>query len=142
MHSVESGGEGRCAGLTLPGWVRWLAALAWMGLIYFFSAQSRFAILDRAWRPDLLAIAAHFIEYAVLAVLLWLALRGTVSLARFATPVAFVLAVLYAISDEWHQSFVPGRYPDLRDVLVDALGALVALWLIRKLSLAHLRQRG
>jgi VanZ family protein len=113
-----------------------------MGLIYFFSAQSSFAILDHAWRPDLLAIAAHFIEYAVLAVLLWLALRGIGSLARYAAPVAFVLAVLYAISDEWHQSFVPGRYPDALDVLVDALGALVALWLVSKLSLAHLRQRG
>jgi VanZ family protein len=43
---------------------------------------------------------------------------------------AWVLAVLYAMTDEFHQSFVPGRYPSLIDVLVfDNLGALLSLWL-------------
>jgi VanZ family protein len=37
-----------------------------------------------------------------------------------------VLAVLYAISDEVHQSFVPTREGTLRDVIIDAIGALLA----------------
>ena len=117
----------------LRPWRWWGLALAWMGLIYYFSSQSSFAILDHVWQPSLLSIAAHFTEYAVLAVLLWMALRNTTSVARLATPIAFVLAVLYAISDEWHQAFVPGRHPAVEDVLVDAVGALTALLLARTL---------
>ena len=41
------------------------------------------------------------------------------------------VAALYAVTDEFHQSFVPGRYPDVRDVLVDTAGALVAVLLLR-----------
>ncbi|MCX7707278.1 MAG: VanZ family protein, partial [Anaerolineae bacterium] len=40
---------------------------------------------------------------------------------------AFVLALLYAFSDEFHQSFVPGRHPDPLDILTDAAGAGAAL---------------
>lgn len=44
---------------------------------------------------------------------------------------AWCFAVLYAVTDEFHQSFVPGRFPSIWDVLIfDNLGALVALWLL------------
>ena len=44
--------------------------------------------------------------------------------------IAWFLAVLYALTDEYHQSFVPGRHPALFDVFFfDDLGALIALWL-------------
>ena len=44
---------------------------------------------------------------------------------------AWLLAVLYAATDEFHQSFVPGRNPWMWDVVVfDNLGALIALWLM------------
>jgi VanZ family protein len=43
---------------------------------------------------------------------------------------AWLLAVLYAVTDEFHQSFVPGRHPSPWDVLLfDNFGALIALWL-------------
>jgi VanZ family protein len=102
-----------------------------MGLIYFFSDQSGFALLDYVWQPGLLSISAHFAEYAVLAGLLWSALRNSPSLAGRAVPLSFAVAVLYAISDEFHQSFVPGRHSDPRDVVVDAAGVLAALLLAR-----------
>jgi VanZ family protein len=45
---------------------------------------------------------------------------------------AGVIALLYAFSDEWHQSFVPGREGALRDVGIDALGVIgVSLWFAR-----------
>ncbi|MCC7032400.1 MAG: VanZ family protein [Acidobacteria bacterium] len=40
---------------------------------------------------------------------------------------AWGIAVLYGVSDEWHQSFVPGRMADVRDVIADALGAALGL---------------
>lgn len=115
-------------------WLWWGLALAWMGIIFFFSAQTNFDFVPTQWQIDPVSWAVHFAEYAVLAALLWQALRYTPRLDRRAAALAFVLAALYAISDEWHQSFVPGRYPDIRDVLVDVAGALVALLLLGRKS--------
>lgn len=109
----------------------WGLVVAWMGLIFLFSAQSNFDFVSERWQIDPVSWAVHFAEYAVLALLLWLALRATPALARYATPLAVAVAALYAVTDEFHQSFVPGRYPDVRDVLVDTAGALVAVLLLR-----------
>ncbi len=40
------------------------------------------------------------------------------------------LVIVYALSDELHQAFVPGRHPDFRDILTDAAGAALALFLV------------
>jgi VanZ family protein len=105
-----------------------------MGLIFYFSAQTNFDFVPERWQVDPVSWAVHFGEYAVLALLLWQALRATPRLSRRAASLAFALTVLYAISDEWHQFYVPGRYSDVRDVMVDALGALVALLLAQRLQ--------
>lgn len=43
--------------------------------------------------------------------------------------IAWFLATLYSATDEFHQSFVPGRHPAVSDVMVDSFGAAAALWL-------------
>jgi VanZ family protein len=58
-------------------------------------------------------------EYAILAVL--------VARAVGSTPVAFALAVAYAATDEWHQTFVRGRHGSPVDVGIDAVGVLIGL---------------
>lgn len=68
----------------------------------------------------------HVIGYALLALSYWRAL----GLQPNKHWVAWLLAVLYAITDEYHQSFVPGRHPAAFDVFVyDNIGAFTALWL-------------
>lgn len=69
--------------------------------------------------------SGHSIGYALLAVVLLRALvRGRLSGVRWsACLAAIVLATIYGASDEFHQSFVPGRSPDRYDVLADSLGA-------------------
>ncbi len=48
---------------------------------------------------------------------------------------AWLLAVLYAMTDEFHQSFVFGRHPSVWDVLIfDNLGALISLWAINRIK--------
>ena len=99
---------------------------------------------------DIVNVAAHFTEYLVFGILLLLALRqtdatridrngsvpaigakGEFSVARRRTnpwlllAVAVVLASLYAVTDEFHQSFVPGRMCDPADWLTDTLGAML-----------------
>jgi VanZ family protein len=82
---------------------------------------------------------AHMTEYAVLALLLWRALRArTVSPDWSAKTAAIVLGicVAYATTDEVHQSFVKTRSASPTDVLIDTLGALLALgaiaWFLRR----------
>lgn len=79
--------------------------------------------------------AAHVIEYAVLALLLYRAIRRTLARSpeiwcRQCAAWAFGIAVLYAASDEWHQSFVPSRGGTIHDVIIDGAGAALglALW--------------
>jgi hypothetical protein len=80
--------------------------------------------------------AAHVTEYAVLAVLLWRAVRRRPALA---TPVLwrwrdavvpFGLSVMYAALDEWHQAFVPSRSASSGDVMIDAAGAAIGFGLL------------
>lgn len=69
----------------------------------------------------------HMIGYAGLALSYWRAL----GFRREKWWLAWGFALLYAVSDEFHQSFVPGRHPSVVDVLVfDNLGALVSLWIL------------
>ncbi len=81
---------------------------------------------------------AHVTEYAVLALLIWRALRRppepTVSSWRWSEAgLALALAALYAASDEFHQAFVPSRQASVWDVLLDTAGAafgLFCLWAV------------
>lgn len=75
---------------------------------------------------------AHVTEYAILATLLWRALRlGTAlqwKMSIFAMSILFTCA-LFAASDEFHQSFVASRTASASDVLIDICGAIVAVLL-------------
>ena len=113
---------------------RWAAVVAWMAAIFFLSSRSRLPLLPLGWAEALQDVAGHFVAYAVLAGLLAWALSG--SGAGCTLWWSFALALFYALSDEFHQSFVPGRHPDVFDILTDAAGAACML-----LSLRYLRRR-
>jgi VanZ family protein len=103
---------------------RWAAVVAWMVVIFVLSAQSSLPDLTPGL-PGLEEIGGHLAAYGLLAGLLWWALRGTG--VRYPATVALVLAVLYGASDEFHQSFVPGRTMTVSDLLVDLIGASLVL---------------
>jgi VanZ family protein len=107
-------------------------AAGWMALIFFLSSQSRLPSPPDPLADLIFKKGAHFTVYALLAVLFLRALPP----GRRVWAVAWALAVLYAASDEWHQSFVPGRHPQPTDVLIDAAGATAGLllfwWQLRR----------
>jgi VanZ family protein len=108
----------------------WLPVVAWMGLIFGLSAQSSLLHLKSGWVSLVLSSAAHVLLFGVLAVL-WARALGR---RPHAWLLAFALAALYALSDEFHQAFVPGRTPDPLDLLCDGLGAVAGLWLWAQLQ--------
>lgn len=104
----------------------WLPPLLLMGLIFALSAQSSLdsglGMIDLIGRKLI-----HFGSYALLCFLWWRALRSVTN-DRTAVVLAFVLASGYAITDEFHQSFVEGRHGTPVDWAIDSAGAaLVAL---------------
>ena len=116
-------------------WLWWLLPLGWMALIWTLSAQPELLVVVSSRLRDMLAWVAHFSEFAVLAVFLWLATRKTIAIDEQAVlGVAFFGTALFAVVDELHQVFVPGRTPDVRDLLVDLAGILLALAVIRWLA--------
>lgn len=69
----------------------------------------------------------HLTEYAILAALLFRALRRNPSDFRRAAALAFLISTIYAAIDEFHQSFVPSRTGSAVDMAIDAAGALIGL---------------
>ncbi len=126
----------------------WLPWILWMALIFFLSDRPKqeslqmsgwfliffewlgytYAELEAMQVVLLIRKLAHFTIYLILA--LW-----TVRLQRYYLPGkkfpwwAILWCLLYAISDEVHQAFVPGRGPQPIDVGIDLLGALFGAWL-------------
>jgi VanZ family protein len=108
----------------------WLPALFLMALIFVLSSQSGLRVSEDASIDGPLRTLAHFVVYASLAAALALAIGGTTRASARSAGIAFVLAVLYGLSDEVHQAFVPDRTGALDDLAVDALGALVGVSLV------------
>ena len=148
----------------------WLPVLAWMTLIFTGSSDAKsyehsslFVELLLHWLFPHMAQAqveeihllirkcAHLTEYAVLALLLWRAIRQTdgKNLRPLVAPersggvwnwrearLALLIVMFYAAADEFHQSFVPSRTSLVSDVLIDTSGGaagLLALWILGRL---------
>lgn len=102
---------------------RWLPTLLWAGLIFTFSSIPTLPATGPNYFDFIIKKSAHVFVYAVL---FFLSVRA----ARPTKPqdylLIFIGCTLYAISDEIHQSFVPGRTPHPRDVGFDILGMILA----------------
>lgn len=125
-----------------------LAVVFWMAIIFKLSAQPGeqsnllssnvtgvIVSLTQRFRPDvnleslnhLIRKCAHFLAYLVLGVIGLFAMRRIGLTGKRGVGFALLLCIAYAITDELHQSFVPGRTPKLTDVLIDSSGALLGI---------------
>ncbi|HHY28165.1 MAG TPA: VanZ family protein [Desulfitobacterium dehalogenans] len=134
--------------------VSWVAVFLWMGIIFYLSAQVAaqsdelsqgiaqrlFSAVAKAFpglnmdsiqSNFLVRKSAHFLTYLVLSVLTMNALGRSGIKGGRQIAVAVGICVLYAISDEVHQLFVPGRSGQIKDVLLDSGGAIVGAALYR-----------
>lgn len=104
--------------------------VGWAITIFLLSSMPKLARVSLFPHVDKLA---HAVFYGVLT---WTAHRAFfhqhrfVTLRRWSLSLAIVFAIVYGLSDEFHQSFVPGREPSLLDLGADLAGALAAAWII------------
>ena len=122
---------------------KWFLVFLWAGLIFFLSHQTGLKSgLPERW-DFFLAKSAHFLEYAILTFLLIRAFQEHQLTRKKILILAIILAMGYAFSDEYHQSFILGRNTSLIDVLIDSSGILFVAcpalfskrcraWLVRK----------
>ncbi len=101
----------------------WAPVVVWAAVIFAFSAVPDLGTGLGTWDLVLRKIA-HAGEFAVLGALLLRALRDE--------RAAFAAGVAYAISDEVHQLFVPGRAGSPLDVAIDSVGVAVGVLLWRR----------
>lgn len=103
---------------------RWGPACLMMLAIFAFSSRPSTALPNFGWADRLVKKGGHMLGYGLLGLGYWHGFNWQPR--RLAQ--AWGLAILYAASDEFHQSYVPGRHPSAFDVLVfDNAGAALAL---------------
>jgi VanZ family protein len=116
--------------------LRWLPAVAMMAAIFAFSSIPSGEMPNFNWADLRVKKGGHMLGYALLAVAFWRGLeRDDImpegdSSRRTPWILAWLLTLLYAASDEFHQFFVPGRNASPVDVGIDALGAAIGLGIL------------
>lgn len=131
--------------------------------MFYFSTQTWGSAATQSWLDQLLTLyfppiregitasdlgqlnfivrkLAHFTEYAVLTTLgYWGWVNGIGRSPQQSLQLALIISILFAISDEFHQRFVPGRTSLITDVLIDCLGASLAALALRQWVVAAVR---
>lgn len=137
--------------------IPWLLVILWTALIFYLSHQPatksnglskgateiivetvekvapKIDINKRSFN-HIIRKNAHFLAYLILGILVANGLRSKGVIGYKAIGFALLICVLYAISDEIHQLFVPGRGGQIRDVIIDSAGAIVGILVYRGLG--------
>ncbi|MHB1007379.1 MAG: VanZ family protein [Chloroflexota bacterium] len=116
----------------------WLPVTLWALLIFYMSSRPATSIPQYGY---LVQKGAHVGEYAVLAVLLLRAWLGHGFSLRVGAILAWLGAILFASSDEFHQIFTLGRNGTPVDVGIDAIGAALGIGVVAGFCL-HRRRPG
>lgn len=104
----------------------WLPVVLYAGIIFYISSIPGSGLPKNLLLPGYFL---HILEYLPFGFLICRAIKNTkssISLRKVLISSA-LLAVLYGVSDEFHQSFIPGRCVSLLDLLCDGIGAIIGI---------------
>ncbi|HUT43619.1 MAG TPA: VanZ family protein [Desulfobacterales bacterium] len=117
---------------------RYLALVVlWMGLIFYLSSIPSLGFGFEGIQEQVYRKSAHVIIYGILTLLIWFSLPGFDKHLFKKIVLCGFLAIIFAVSDEIHQGFVPGRIGNAKGVLADFVGIAVV---ITYLSIRRLRR--
>jgi VanZ family protein len=88
--------------------------ICWCALIFYFSSLPSLRISEENITDLVFRKIAHITEFFVLYLLAFNVMRNK--------KYALIFSLIYAVSDEYHQTFVQGREGCVRDVLIDSIG--------------------
>jgi VanZ family protein len=101
----------------------WLPVILWSGIIFFWSSIPYLKIPILGFWNFVFRKSAHTTEFAILAFLYFRAFNKNGLPKKFFWPV--FCSITFAVSDEIHEHFVPGRFCNIRDVLIDTVGIIL-----------------
>jgi len=119
----------------------WLPPVLWMIFIFFLSSRQRIVVSEEQSINFLVFKTLHLIEYMTLFVLFFRAYYLQYKSKGFKNAVilATISTLLYAMSDELHQTFVPTRQGHLQDVFIDLIGITIGI-MYTKISFPKLKR--
>ena len=109
----------------------WLPVVFWCSLLFYFSSISNLKASQNPVFDEVFRTIAHFLLYILGYCLFFRALNFQKTKKNFLLPL--FLTCLYALSDEFHQTFVPTRTFQLMDLAVDFSGAFIGKVIIEEL---------
>ena len=112
----------------------WFPVIVWAGLIFWLSSIPN---LKSSLEQDfVLRKIAHILEYAILTFLFIRALEIEGLATKKAIIFSAIFTLFYALSDEYHQTFVFGREGSLKDAGIDSIGIILTsiLWYTKKVK--------
>lgn len=113
--------------------LRWIPSILIMAIIFILSSVPSREMPSFGFWDTAVKKSGHFIGYGLLALSYWYSMRWNGKKVWLVV----LITMLYAISDEFHQSFIPGRRASLVDIfLYDTAGAVMSViclgWVLKK----------
>jgi len=108
----------------------WLPVFIWALIIFLFSSRPTKNVSEFYWTDFIVKKSAHIVVYGIFTALTYRALKENGVSKKNSAYWAILFSIFYGITDEFHQSFVPGRGSTLRDIIFDTIGASLAIYII------------
>lgn len=134
---------------------KWLILLAWMFIIFLFSNQANSGtithnmveqILPKTEKINIIDIInfiirklAHLIEYLILTLLTISLFKEYTKKEKIIIITSIIFCFLYACTDEYHQSLIPGRTSLFSDVIIDTTGGIIAIIIYKLFQIIKLK---
>jgi VanZ family protein len=114
-----------------------------MSLIYFLSSLPSSATGPDTLTFKIISHLLHLVIFGILSILFFLTLKWDKPLSDTGLLLfifSLLLTIIYAIIDEYHQSFSPGRIASIKDIIIDVSGAIISLctiYYVKRKQLIH-----
>ena len=105
----------------------WIPLIIYLVLIFYFSSLPRIELVEVIPQIILKDKLLHVIEYSILSILFYRTFNQYKNIKAITVQLAITFTIIYGLTDEFHQLFVPGRFFSIIDLLADSIGSCSVL---------------